>query len=342
MLYSVTIDEENKTANAVDDVGAVIVSLSYENEAELLSADFVCMIRDAVALQQQESVSDGWEDDMMMSKIWDEEDGLRQVLEMLDLEEQQRAETEERDRQLALELQMKEEQGAKTGVWGSSQAPWRVDIASNAASSYDDSEYPSLPDQQRRPQSSVRMKPKRKISERDPSATWIPHIEDEFEHEMIGWKPVTDSIQAVTLSQGIDSRDRSFILSAATAIEEKSGPGIGISTDGLRKMMSVSDDAEDNSKEESEVDREKYSRKSIRKLVLDMIGAGWKPLRRGGGHYIYEREVQIPGQTPYKQILVLPSTPSSQKSIDRVYAKLIRCDKEVAEKKNDLQRKQEI
>ena len=335
MLYSVTIDEENKTANAVDDVGAVIVSMSYENEAELLSADFVCMIRDAVALQQQES-GDGWEDDMLMAKIWDEEDdGLRQVLAMLDLEEQQRAEAEERDRQLALELQMKEERDvgrsktAKT-VWGS-QVPWKVEITSGQ-SSYDDSEYPCLPDLPVA-ESSLTTRPK-KVS----NPNWIPRVDDVFEHEMMGWKPVTDCIQAAG-SRGIDSTDRAFILSAATAIEEKSGPRTGISTDGLRKMMSVSDDVDSNvedSKEDNEVDREKYSRKSIRKLVLDMIAAGWKPLRRGGGHYIYEREVQIPGETPFKQILVLPSTPSSQKSIDRVYAKLIRCDKEVAEKRKRL------
>jgi len=83
---------------------------------------------------------------------------------------------------------------------------------------------------------------------------------------------------------------------------------------------------------QEDVDREKYSRKSIRKLVLDMIAAGWKPLRRGGGHYIYERYVNIPNRAPLKQVLVLPSTPSSQKNIDRVYARLIKYDREVAEK----------
>ena len=90
---------------------------------------------------------------------------------------------------------------------------------------------------------------------------------------------------------------------------------------------------------EGEIDRDRYSRKNIRKLVLDMVSAGWRPLAgRGGGHYMYERVVELDDTTKYKQLLVLACTPSDIRNIDIVYARLLKCDREAEELKRSHKR----
>jgi hypothetical protein len=95
-------------------------------------------------------------------------------------------------------------------------------------------------------------------------------------------------------------------------------------------------DAADNERfEDVQASRQReYCRKSIRKLVADMRGAGWHPLKgRGGGHYVYERHVPLPHGPPMKQLLVLPCTPSDVRSIDIVHARLHRFDRDAEDAK---------
>eukprot|EP00889_Picochlorum_renovo_P003640 jgi/Picre1/30670/NNA_006031.t1 len=246
--YTVSVDEEARVAHALDERGAVLVSLDYSDEAELCSDEFQRCLSDAVALMhldlgvKEEQCGGG--DDVMM-EIW--------------REEMVAAGQSDRDFALALWEQEREEQMA------------------------------------------AEEKKKKKKKE----SVW-------------GTRMVHED-------------------SALVAARETEGHGV--SPESLKTMMaassrSTSGKQEDTPNDSNYVDRERYSRKSIRKLVLDMIQAGWNPMPgRGGGHYMYERKVSVPGGSPITQILVIPSTPSSQKSIDRVYAKLMKCDREVSEKR---------
>ena len=98
------------------------------------------------------------------------------------------------------------------------------------------------------------------------------------------------------------------------------------SVEAVRRMMeSCSTKAENEEEEEEEGD---YRIKKIRKLVLDMIASGWRPVPgRGGGHYVYQRFIPPTGE---KQLLVLASTPSDVRSIRGVNARLQRLDREAA------------
>lgn len=105
----------------------------------------------------------------------------------------------------------------------------------------------------------------------------------------------------------------------------------------------------------SDNERLNYSRKSIRKLVLEMFERGWRPLvGRGGGHLMYERYLEDIGKRQqctlvrvfwffkknlnefYRWILffevsfVQACTPSDIRTIRIVQAKLHRLDREVA------------
>lgn len=349
--YSVSIEEDSRTVNAIDENGAVIVSLIYEDHAELCSSDFQMSLRDAVVLASSEYPSMQGDDLLMV--MWEEQmklggdvekDMTRMLLEMVEREDlEKRREEEERDRQLAMELQMEEEKVAlqdgerrKQGgnVWSRSN-PWKTLCYTEEKEDMEG--FPSLPVKHGCEKVSDFM-PTGNILEsmtvqRDAMCLYRDDTDEDIAQVMNDWKKashISSQLDHLRLS-AVEKDDRDFILSAA-ASAMGTGKKSGVSPQSLRKMMSSSPENDVEEEIIQEVDREKYSRKSIRKLVLDMIAAGWMPLRRGGGHYIYERCVKIPNAEPLKQILVLPSTPSSQKNIDRVYAKLIKYDREVAEK----------
>lgn len=364
--YSVCIDDERRTVDAIDENGAVIVSLIFQDHAELCSDEFQRSIRDAVALASldytEESLRHGegddlvdvmWEEQLKQARHVDELEQMKHVLEMIEKEElQKRKEDEERDRRIAMEMQIEEEEAAiakvekcdqKSRPWNTPN-PWKT-LCHSDDGLQEETEvpgFPSLP-ATTSPQKIYDFKPKGNIldkmtDKRDASNLYMDDADDQVTLVMNDWKPISHMSGQSIDSQlnTVDKSDKDFILSAASsAMEKETKKRGGVSAESLKKMMSTTDSFQGQHGADETyagVDREKYSRKSIRKLVLDMITAGWLPLRRGGGHYIYERTVAIPNMDPFKQVLVLPSTPSTQKNIDLVYAKLIKYDREVAER----------
>lgn len=351
--YSVTIREESRTVDAIDENGAVIVSLLFENHAELCSEEFQMSLRDAVALASSDygDVSDEQCDQDLMVVLWDEQmqyggwddedQQMKTLLEVLEREELEKIrEEEEKDRQFAIALQKQEEEDAlerqRAERVQMKKSPWKT-LCFEESQSSEIEGFPSLP-AGTDPQTVSKLKPTGNIlenmtMERPSWSLYRGDSDGDAAQVMEDWKKashISSQIDDFRL-YAVDEEDRGFILSAASSVmarrnKEEACP------ESVKKMMSGGSKKNEMQEVLEDVDRERYSRKSIRKLVLDMIAAGWMPLRRGGGHYIYERKVNIPHSAPLKQILVLPSTPSSQKSIDRVYAKLIKCDREVAEK----------
>lgn len=116
--------------------------------------------------------------------------------------------------------------------------------------------------------------------------------------------------------------------------DEVTRKGKTLSRTGQKSSFSrFSQKGKDKPQHQMNAEQVEYSRKSMRKLVRDMLLAGWHPLKgRGGGHYVYERRVKPkPNESDdYKQLIVLPSTPSDRKWIDAVYARLLRADREAA------------
>jgi hypothetical protein len=154
----------------------------------------------------------------------------------------------------------------------------------------------------------------------------------------------------LSTTQFLDSYDEEAIEARATALRylekqqrensnnnnnnDNSIPTVvSASRQALKKMMDSSTITRSSNKEERDSDdhctRGRYSRRKIRTLVMSMIAAGWEFMsdRRGSGHYIYQRFIPPTG---HKQILVLPCTPSSQRSIEAVHSRLQRMDREAA------------
>ena len=354
--YSVSIHEETRTVDAVDENGAVIVSLLFENHEELCSEEFQVSLRDAVALASSDYAEEIHDDHDLMVVLWDEQlkhggrddeeqQEMKSLLEMLEREELEKMrEEEERDRQYAMALQIQEEEDAlqRQGVerMNRRKNPWKT-LCYEEEQLEDIEGFPSLP-AGTDPQKVSQFKATGNILdtmtvERAGRSLYRDYCDGDVDRVMKDWKQashISNQVDDFRLG-AVEKDDRDFILSAASSAMARGSKEVGVSPESLKKMMSGGGSRKNESTHEilEDIDREKYSRKSIRKLVLDMIAAGWMPLRRGGGHYIYERYVNIPHRaTPLKQVLVLPSTPSSQKSIDRVYAKLIKCDRDVAEK----------
>ncbi|KAI8101429.1 hypothetical protein M9435_001535 [Picochlorum sp. BPE23] len=378
--YTVSVDEEARVAHALDERGAVLVSLDYSDEAELCSDEFQRCLSDAVALMhldlgvKEEQCGGG--DDVMM-EIWREEmaggtgvppgnkmddTGTMHVGRVFD-DEAWRMEESDRDFALALWEQEREEQMAaeekkkkkkekKESVWGTRMMHEDSSLGMFAASGpplgYKEEDFPHL---------DVHATSRPVMETFEPTGTLLKsmtrqehkvhlYMDDEIPSAMEDWKAVRSATATATEDEVVEREecnrhrlgkdDREYILSSVAARETA---GHGVSPESLKTMMaassrSTSGKQEDTPNDSNYIDRERYSRKSIRKLVLDMIQAGWNPMPgRGGGHYMYERKVSVPGGSPITQILVIPSTPSSQKSIDRVYAKLMKCDREVSEKR---------
>jgi hypothetical protein len=270
-----------------------------------------------------------------------------------------RMEESDRDFALALWEQEREEQMAaaeekkkkkKESVWGTrmmhEDSALGMFASSGAPLGYKEEDFPHL---------DVHARSRPVMETFEPTGTLLKsmtrqehkahlYMDDEIPSAMEDWKAVRSATatdyEAVEREEcnrhRLGKDDREYILSSVAARETA---GHGVSPESLKTMMaassrSTSGKQEDRPNDLNYVDRERYSRKSIRKLVLDMIQAGWNPMPgRGSGHYMYERKVSVPGGSPITQILVIPSTPSSQKSIDRVYAKLMKCDREVSEKR---------
>ena len=96
--YSVSIHEETRTVDAVDENGAVIVSLLFENHEELCSEEFQVSLRDAVALASSDYAEEIHDDHDLMVVLWDEQlkhggrddeeqQEMKSLLEMLEREE---------------------------------------------------------------------------------------------------------------------------------------------------------------------------------------------------------------------------------------------------------------
>jgi hypothetical protein len=117
---------------------------------------------------------------------------------------------------------------------------------------------------------------------------------------------------------------------AASAKQPRDNTGTtAASRQTFKKMIDSSSNP--NTIKEEEDGGSKYCRRKIRTLVMSMIAAGWEfmPDRRGSGHYMYQRFIPLPYcQTGHKQILVLPCTPSSHRSIEAVHSRLQRMDRE--------------
>lgn len=375
--YTVSVDEEARVAHALDERGAVLVSLDYSDEAELCSEEFQRCLSDAVALMHLDVVRNEEQcrrgDDVMM-EIWREEtagDTGRCVPPRMDCtstrharrvfdDEARRMEESDRDFALALWAQEREERMAeeekkkqqkKKSVWGTKMmhegsAPG-VFASSAPPLGCKEEEFPRLDVNARNQSMMETFEPTGTILKSMTRQEHKAHLymEDEIPNVMEDWKAVhsststeDDRVQRDECNRHrLGKNDREYILSSVAA---RDTAGHGVSPESLKTMMAASSRSacekqdEDTLNDSNYIDRERYSRKSIRKLVLDMIQAGWNPMPgRGGGHYMYERKVSVPGGSPITQILVIPSTPSSQKSIDRVYAKLMKCDREVSEKR---------
>lgn len=355
--YTVSVDEESRVAHAMDEKGSVIVSLDYSSEAELCSDEFQRCMSDAVALMHLGGVEEGCAYDDVMMEIWREEmqgsvspasggreDTCTRVVERWRMEES------DRDFALALWAQEREEHMAEKkkkeekknrSVWGMMMHGGVHSSAAPLGCAAD--EFPHLDVNGRNTGVMGTFEPRGNILKSMTRERQSPvYREDEFPME--DWKAVraATTIEEERMQRDecnrhrLGKNDRDFILSSVADREEM---GHGVSPESLKTMMAASATTCEKQEEDEYVeyvDRERYSRKSIRKLVLDMIRAGWNPMPgRGGGHYMYERNVSVPGGSPMTQILVIPSTPSSQKSIDRVYAKLMKCDREVSEKRKE-------
>jgi hypothetical protein len=133
-------------------------------------------------------------------------------------------------------------------------------------------------------------------------------------------------------AEAIEARARALQFTQ-TSTENKTNTATAsaaASREKFKKMMDSSSGSK-NSEENKEDNGSGYSRRKIRTLVVSMIAAGWEfmPERRGSGHFMYQRFIKS-GLTLHKQLLVLPCTPSSQRSIDAVYTRLQRMDREAA------------
>lgn len=155
------------------------------------------------------------------------------------------------------------------------------------------------------------------------------------------------SSDQISTTQFLDSYDGEAVEARATALrylekhqgEKKcnDGPTASASRQAIKKMMDSSNISSSCNTQKADNDDDNdhhhggsgYSRRKIRTLVMSMIAAGWEfmPERRGSGHYIYQRFIPPTG---HKQILVLPCTPSSQRSIEAVHSRLQRMDREAA------------
>lgn len=337
-----------------------LASLDYaeENTGEAIDEEYIEQDLIMVMWEEQMHQKNVANDLMNFHNSYDEQQ-IRSLADYFDRQElEEKIEDEKRDHRFALELQMQEEKeamsetalkrngklsGADKNGWSQSN-PWRTLYKEDASLSVSEAiAFPPLPEGTNSEQASI-CKPTRGIIDeikiaKESRPLHIDEFDSEIAQVMKDWK------QASHISTKLDARqlnsigadDRNFIMSAASIAITKEERNIH--TIAMEKSSNLSTCGPSTLLQDptvgdlqSGVDRDKYSRKNIRKLVLDMFHAGWMPLRRGGGHYIYERIVKIPNLDPLRQVLVLPSTPSSQKSIDRVYAKLIKYDREVAEK----------
>lgn len=373
VLYTVKVDTENLVAHAIDQIGAVIVSVQCDSLDDLCSASFEKYMRDAVATVLQTNEGDfetEWNDgDEDFERVWlelqleeearkrrEEEAESRRVAQMMEDEEKEVVETKKRqeaaDLAVAMELQAREDgrlKPAKKVGWASGfDERLTHGRVQQETTNYDTiSEFPALSKineckqcSKVEPNSSSQgmMKKKKESHSRSP--------EEGDDIEVAGvimkdWKIHCGDLDGVLRSR-INDKDRTFILGAASLGQDVETSGKdGISPNSFKKMMKATDKANNkcivssnDEDQDGDIDRDRYSRKNIRKLVLDMVSAGWRPLTgRGGGHYMYERVVELDDATKYRQLLVLACTPSDVRNIDIVYARLLKCDREAEELK---------
>jgi len=157
------------------------------------------------------------------------------------------------------------------------------------------------------------------------------------------------SFNQLSTTQFLDSHDGEAVEARATALrylerqqtenstnnnDKTTAATASASREAIKRMMDGSNITSSFNTEKRDSDDNPYSgggysRRKIRTLVMSMIAAGWEfmPDRRGSGHYIYQRFIPPTNQ---KQILVLPCTPSSQRSIEAVHSRLQRMDREAA------------
>ena len=371
VLYTVKVDTENLVAQAIDQIGAVIVSVQFDSLDDLCSASFERYMRDAVATVLQTNEGDvepeSTDGDEEFESVWmelqleeeerkrrEDEAESRRVAQMMEEEDKEVLETKRRqeaaDLAVALELQAREDGGlkpAKKVGWASGfdeRLKRRVPPTPDETISGNNmSEFPALPKMSAsmqcpkiEPNSSRQEMMKKKKESRSMS---LDEEDADVDAVMKDWKIHCGDLDGV-LGSRINEKDRRFILGAASLRQD--GEKNGISPTSFKKMMKATDKTSskcvipnNDEDRDGDIDRDRYSRKNIRKLVLDMVSAGWRPLTgRGGGHYMYERVVELDDGTKYRQLLVLACTPSDVRNIDIVYARLLKCDREAEELKH--------
>eukprot|EP00890_Picochlorum_soloecismus_P002724 jgi/Picsp_1/3452/NSC_06290-R1_---NA--- len=358
VLYTVKVDTEKLVAQAIDQIGAVIVSVQFDSLDDLCSASFEQYMRDAVATVLEtnggDSESESNDVDGEFESVWREfelEVESRRLAKKMEDEEKVVLATKKRqeaaDLAVAMELQAREAGGlkpAKKVGWASGlDERLKGRVKPNELDDGLTAGFPALPKRIECMQHS-KIEPNSiiqglKKTERHGMS------QDEGDADAQGvmkdWRVHCGDLDGV-LGSKINDADRSFILgAAAVGRQEENGGKNGISPNSFKKMMRATDKTKQSSTvvssvvdRDGEIDRDRYSRKNIRKLVLDMVSAGWRPLTgRGGGHYMYERVVELDDTTKYKQLLVLACTPSDVRNIDIVYARLLKCDREAEELK---------
>lgn len=358
--FIVSVDESTSTVEALDRQGAVIVSLQYDNLDDLCSASFRKFVRDAVAAtlsldtSQVMEVEAEEEAEKCMMMMWQEE--MEAELE----NERRTCADADRVLAMALELQMKVEEekeeeekdkkemmARKMGVWGQINQACperaRVPALKRAETVLDEGSYPRLPDvKQCTPNLPGFVTRKKHVSKyldghvRFRDGEWCGMAAGQSYYDetdvgmMEGWRKAEGSLNGVIETQVDGSTKKAIILAANahTDRDDRLSPDSCERSIRADKQGKCKDEVAGN--ESDELDREKYSRKSMRKLVIDMIKAGWRPLPgRGGGHHVYERIVTLSGGVRHKQLFVLPCTPSDRRTIDIVYSKLLGKDHEV-------------
>jgi len=363
VLYMVKVDTENLVAHAIDQIGAVIASVRFDSLDDLCSNSFEQYMRDAVAtvlqMNKDEYEPESKGGDEEFESAWKEhqleEESIR-LAKMMDDEEKAALEMKKRqeadDLAVAMELQAREAGGlkpAKKVGWASGLEGLKGGLQPRQPGGGDALEgFPALPKMNKSLQHTPTFQSNSSIEGPKKQESYAMSRDDEdadVQLVMRDWRVHCGDVDGV-LGSRINDADRNFILEAAAMGQQQDNGGKnGISPNSFKKMMKATDKTPqstlDGSVEdrEGEIDRDRYSRKNIRKLVLDMVSAGWRPLAgRGGGHYMYERVVELDDTTKYKQLLVLACTPSDIRNIDIVYARLLKCDREAEELKRSHKR----